>query len=130
MVRLSAWSHACSRAGQMPCKASRREKFLTLSYQDILFLTAASATVLIILLKRLVMFAGRLRACLHCGCQLNTGAKSCLLCGHTLKPRVSEHIVASVRSSPAVGSRASYSEPTTHARQRPVTMVKVSSAAS
>lgn len=100
-----------------------------LSYQDVLFLTAASATVLIILLKRLVMFEGRLRACLDCGCQLNTGAKVCLMCGRTLKPRVSEDVVTSVRSSPAVGSRPDYSKPTGRAQRPPVTMVKVPSAA-
>src|SRR5437016_201376 len=81
-----------------------------------LFLTAASTTVVIILLKRLVMFAGRLRACLHCGCQLNTGAKACLLCGHTLKPRVAEHVVASVRSQ-----RATDIELASRAKQPPVT---------
>ena len=76
-----------------------------LSYQDILFLTAASVTVLIILFKRLVMFEGRLKACLDCGCQLNTGAKVCLICGHTLNPRVPEGAVASVRPSASVGLR-------------------------
>jgi hypothetical protein len=82
-----------------------------LSYVDVLFLTAASVTVLIILFKRLVMFEGRLRACLDCGCQLNTGAKVCLICGSTLKPRVSEDSSTSMRSSPAVGSRPDYSKP-------------------
>jgi len=100
-----------------------------LNYQDMLFLTAASATVLIILLKRLVMFAGRSRACMDWGCQLNNGAKVCLMCGRTLKPRVSEAVVTPVRSSPAVGSRPDYSKPTGRAQQPPVTMVKVPSAA-
>ena len=98
-----------------------------LSYQDIFFLTAASATVLIILLKRLVMFEGRLKACLDCGCQLNTGAKVCLICGRTLKPHVSEDVVTSVRSSPAVGSRPDYSNSMGRAQQPSMTLVKVPS---
>src|SRR5207253_11110962 len=103
------------------------ENFKMFSYQDVLFLTAAAGTLLIILLKRLVMFEGRLRACLDCGCQLNIGARACLICGRTLKPRVSEDVVTSVRSSTVVGSRAAYNKPTGRAKQPPESMVKVPS---
>jgi hypothetical protein len=63
---------------------------MKIGYQEILFLlfvTVACALVVMMLLSRIIIFSGRFMACLHCGCELNTGSAACFLCGNALNPR-------------------------------------------
>ena len=62
------------------------------NYQEIWFALAVGAGCVLFalsLLSRVVIFAGRLAACIRCGCELNAGTQVCLTCGHSLHPRAS-----------------------------------------